>query len=72
MDSGEDVEIEKFKHLLEHWIEHNAEHTAKYKEWTEKVREKMPEVSEILLRAIEKFEEGGFLLLEAKKLLDHY
>ena len=69
MNSEKDVEIEKLKHLLEHWIEHNSEHTAKYKEWAEKIKENKPEVSEILLRAVEKFEEGEKLLEKAKASL---
>ena len=62
-------DIEKLKHLLEHWIEHNAEHTAKYKEWAEKVREERPDVSDMLLKAVERFEEGEELLREAKRIL---
>lgn len=62
-------DIEKLKHLLEHWIEHNAEHTAKYREWAEKVKEERSEVSDMLLRAVRRFEEGEELLREAKRLL---
>lgn len=62
-------DIERLKHLLEHWIEHNAEHTAKYKEWAEKVREERPDVSDMLLKAVERFEEGEELLREAKRIL---
>ncbi|MBO8182578.1 MAG: hypothetical protein H0Z28_07265 [Archaeoglobus sp.] len=61
--------MERLKHLLEHWIEHNAEHTAKYKEWAEKVREERPDVSDMLLKAVERFEEGEELLREAKRIL---
>jgi DNA gyrase/topoisomerase IV subunit A len=62
-------EIERLKRLLEHWIEHNAEHMTKYKEWAENVREERLEVSDLLLKAVEKFEEGEEFLRRAKKIL---
>ncbi len=62
-------DLEKLKHLLEHWIEHNKEHTAKYVEWAEKIKDKNPEVSKLIMDAVEKFEEGEKLLAEAYKIL---
>ncbi|MCD6494377.1 MAG: hypothetical protein J7K36_11420 [Archaeoglobaceae archaeon] len=59
------MSVEKLKHLLEHWIEHNKEHVAKYEEWAEKMEDERPEVSELLRKAIEKFNEGEKFLKEA-------
>jgi len=63
-------DLEKLKHLLEHWIEHSQEHTAKYKDWAEKVRGERKEVSDLLLKAVERFEEGEELLKKVKELLE--
>jgi predicted XRE-type DNA-binding protein len=59
------MESDKLKRLLEHWIEHSKEHTAKYVEWSEKLKVEMPEISRLLRRAVEKYEEGEKLLEEA-------
>ncbi len=61
--------MEKLKHLLEHWIEHSKEHTKKYEEWAEKIKDDAPEVSELLMKAVEKFREGEKLLEEAMNKL---
>ncbi|AEA46819.1 hypothetical protein [Archaeoglobus veneficus] len=62
-------EAEKLKHLLEHWIEHSREHTAKYVEWAERIKGENPEVSDMLMEAVRKFEEGEKLLEKAMELL---
>ena len=62
--------MEKLKHLLEHWIEHSIEHTKKYEEWAEKIKDKNPEVAELLIKAVEKFREGEELLRLAYERLE--
>ncbi len=62
-------EHEKLRHLLEHWIEHSREHTEKYAEWAEKIKNINPEASELLAKAVKRFEEGENLLERAKDLL---
>ncbi len=57
--------MDKLKHLLEHWIEHCKEHNAKYLEWTERIRDERPDVAELIVRAVERFEEGVRILEEA-------
>jgi DNA gyrase/topoisomerase IV subunit A len=57
--------MEKLKHLLKHWIEHSKEHNAKYLEWAEKVKDERPDIAELIVKAVEKFEEGEKLLEEA-------
>jgi len=61
--------MEKIRVLLEHWIEHNEEHIQKYKEWIEKLKDSNPEVSNLLSKAVEKFEEGCKILKEAYNIL---
>ena len=68
--TSEGGKSEKLRHLLEHWIEHSKEHTAKYAEWAEKIKEENPEVSELMLNAVKKFEEGEKLLDEARRILN--
>jgi len=62
-------EQERLRHLLEHWIEHSREHTTKYQEWAEKIKNINPEASQLLAKAVKKFEEGESLLKTAKEIL---
>lgn len=57
----------KIKFLIEHWIEHNREHVNKYYELAEKLQKDLPEVSELISKAIRCFEEGDRYLEEASK-----
>ncbi len=59
--------MEKFKKLLEHWIEHNEEHIETYKRWANDLS---GEISELLKRAVKKFEEGNELLKEIQGKLN--
>jgi len=56
------MEIEKLRHLVEHWIEHNEEHVSKYREWADRIKPLNPEISEIILEAVEHFEKGNKVL----------
>lgn len=57
----------RVKLLIEHWIEHNREHIIKYHEIAEKIKKDLPEVSNLIFKAIKCFEEGDRYLEEASK-----
>jgi|Deesub1362A_J573_1020465.scaffolds.fasta_scaffold00668_4 predicted XRE-type DNA-binding protein len=72
MSNNEDEKLKlklKLGYLVEHWIEHCKEHNLKYIEWADKMKDVDPEIAELLLKAVKKFQKGVEVLEEMGELL---